>query len=98
MSTMTTEELTTAIDAKRTRVTELTEAKRPLEKSYAVATNAVALAIARNRGEDVTAQRTAARSASDQIVEIDSAINLLDREISALEFQRKEAHRRELTE
>lgn len=99
MPTMTTEEIAPAIESKRARARELTAEKEKLQKSHAAAIDTVARSIAAGRGgEGVAAARKVARSAGDEIAEIDGAIELLIKETVQLERDRKAAEKLEAAE
>lgn len=99
MPTMTTDEIAPEIERKRERARELTAQKAELQKSHAGAISTVARAIAAGRGgEGVAEARRVARSAGDEIAEIDGAIELLVIQTAQLERDRKAAEKREAEE
>jgi chromosome segregation ATPase len=98
-ATMTTEEIAPEIESKRARARELTAQKEKLQHAHAGAIATVSKAIAAGRGgEGVAAARKVARSAGDEIAEIDGAIEVLLKETAQLERDRKVAEKHEAVE
>jgi chromosome segregation ATPase len=102
MPTMTAAAITTAIDARRERIRELTETEQTLEKTIAAGRNAISREIARGHNveisEEVAAARESVRTDSDRLAETKSAIAMLNGELVDLEAQLKKAEAREWTE
>jgi hypothetical protein len=102
MPTMTAAAITTAIDARRERIRELTETEQTLEKTIASGRNAISREIARGRNveisEEVAAARESVRTDSDRLAETKSALALLNSELVDLAVELKKAEAREWTE
>lgn len=97
-TTATADELGSEIVSKAERIRELSTSASELEKSLAAGREVIAKAIARGNGEDADAARKSVLASSNDLTEMQSAIELLTRERMNLEARRKQAEKREAAE